>query len=504
MNKLFKLIYVNILKLFGLNEIITLEKKNIKSNLELKAIIIAIAGLIGGYLLYKMYSLLNVNSLVIGFSISVILCFLLNFNNINSILFHDNDTEYLFSLPISTKQIVLSKLFNIYLKNIIYVIIIMVTSFLYYNSVINRVNEDLGIMLIICSLMIPLVPISLVTIFLYYYNYLKINNRVLLNVLSVIIVTGIGMLCYFVSNKMLLIIGYYIYPLLGLFYLVVKSYDIISFILFIIISVAVVYLYTLIMSDKYNVMVSTLKGFNKSKKKYKVKSFNCKSLFGVVKKELLYLFSNHKYFYNTFSISILFSLALVIIVLLGVRITNYEDIVKLFGPTILAMTASFGVFTINGISLEQNNLEMIKAMPISFNKYMLAKVFSNLLVAMFFILVNGICYTIIFERHGFDMVIGYILSLGAVLFNIVFCLFIDLRFPIKNANNESEILNRRLLSIVPKIIAIVIGLLPMLLPMIIDTKIILLTYLGLLLLGTLLIILIYLIKRNAILKNLFN
>ena len=168
------------------------------------------------------------------------------------------------------------------------------------------------------------------------------------------------------------------------------------------------------------------------------------------------------------------------------------------------MVAALGVFTINGISLEQNNLDIIKAMPISFNKYILAKIFSNLLLAIIFIIINGICYTIIFDRHNFDMVIGFILPLGAVLFNIVFCMLLDLRFPVKKVNNESEILNRRLLSLVPKVVAIVIGLLPMLLPMIIDTNIILLTYLGLLLLGTLLSILNYVIKRKAILKNLFN
>ena len=132
------------------------------------------------------------------------------------------------------------------------------------------------------------------------------------------------------------------------------------------------------------------------------------------------------------------------------------------------------------------------------------KYFILFFIAIIFIVINGICYTVIFERQGFDMVIGFVLPLVAVLFNIVFCMLLDLRFPVKMANNESEILNRRILSLVPKVVAIVIGLLPMLLPMIIDTEIILLTYLALLLLGTLLTILNYVIKRKVILKNLFN
>ena len=503
MNNLFKLIYVNILKLFGLNEIITLEKKNIRSNLEIKTIIIVIMAFVSGYLLYKLYFLLNVkNVLLVGFVLSILMSFLLNFNTINNILFYDTDTEYLFSLPISTKQIVLSKLFNIYLKNIAYVFVIMLTSFLYYNN-LTQVSETLGIMLIICILMLPLVPISLITLFLYFYNYMKINNKILLNIGCIIMIIGISVLCLFVNSSYLLEIGYYGYPLIALFDLII-SCDIFAFILFITISILVLYLYTLVLTDKYQVMVSTLKGVGNKHRKYNIKSLNCKKMGGTIKKELLYLFNNHKYFINIFGTSILFSLLLVILVLFKLRITNYETIVNLFGPTLLAMVGSLGVFSINGVSLEQNNLEMIKAMPIGFSKYLLAKVVSNLLVAVFFILINGICYTIIFERHGFNMVIGFILPLGATLFNIVFCLLIDLRFPVKKANNESEILSKRLLLLLPKAIAIIIGLLPVLLPMIIDTKIILLTYLAILLLGVILSILNYLIRKKTILNNLFN
>lgn len=464
MNKLFKLIYVNILKLFGFNEIVTLEKKNIRSNSEIKMIILVIMALISGYLLYQLYFIFNIkNVLLIGFVLSVVMSFLLNFSNINSILFYDNDTEYLFSLPISTKQIVLSKLFNIYLKNIIYVIVIMLTSFLYYNN-LNQVSGTLGIMLIICTLMIPLVPISLITLFLYFYNYMKIKRRFLLNIIWILLVIGISVISFFVKSNSLIEIGYYGYPLVALFDLII-SCDMLAFILFIAISILVLYLYTLVLTDKYQVMVSTFKGVDKKNKKYNIKSLNCKKIGGTIKKELYYLFNNHKYFINIFGISIIFSLLFILLVIFKVRITNYEEIINLFGPTLLSMIAALGVFTINGISLEQNNLEMIKAMPIGFGKYLFAKVVSNLLVAGLFILINGICYSIIFERHGFNMVIGFILPLGAVLFNTVFCLLIDLLFPVKKASDESEILSKRLVLLVPKAIAIIIGLLPILLPM---------------------------------------
>lgn len=503
MNKLFKVMYVNILKLFGLNEIVTLRKKNIKSNLEIKAIVLSIVLLAGCYILYKAYYLFNVkNVLLVGFVISTLMCFLLNFNNINSILFYDVDTEYLFSLPISTKQIVLSKLFNIYLKNIVYVIAVMLTSFLFYINNVN-VSDTLGIMLIISTLMIPLVPIILITLILYLYNYIKINNIILLRILNVIIVVGISLLCLNVNSSKIFNISYYAYPLIALFDLI-KECDIIAFLFYIMISILVIYLYTLILTDKYQVMVSTLKGVNKSKKKSKIRCINFRKFGGSIKKELLYLFNNYKYFNNVFSVSIIFSLLLIILVIFKVRINQYDTMTNLYGPPLLAMVGSLGVFTINGISIEQNNLEIVKAMPMGFSKYLLSKVVSNLLVGLLFIIVNGICYSIIFNRHGFNMVIGFILPVGALLFNVIVCLLIDLKFPIKRANNDSEILNRRLLSIVPKVISIIIGLLPLLLPMISDTKIILLTYLAIFLLGTIICLIYYLVKHCSILNNLFN
>ena len=52
MNKLLKLIYVNFLGLFDVNKIKTARKEGVKSNLENRSIIIMIAFLLGGYLLY--------------------------------------------------------------------------------------------------------------------------------------------------------------------------------------------------------------------------------------------------------------------------------------------------------------------------------------------------------------------------------------------------------------------------------------------------------------------
>ena len=52
MNKLFKLIYVNLLGLFDINKIIIAREDGVKSNLEKRVIIVALINVVYAYFLY--------------------------------------------------------------------------------------------------------------------------------------------------------------------------------------------------------------------------------------------------------------------------------------------------------------------------------------------------------------------------------------------------------------------------------------------------------------------
>ena len=74
MNKIFKLIYVNILNLFDINKIIIAREDGVKSNLEKRTILVALIYVVFAYFLYIMLNKLvledNVYLLVIGFIVS--------------------------------------------------------------------------------------------------------------------------------------------------------------------------------------------------------------------------------------------------------------------------------------------------------------------------------------------------------------------------------------------------------------------------------------------------
>ena len=52
MNKLFKLIYVNLLGLFNINKIIVAREDGVKSNLEKRTILVALINVVYAYFLY--------------------------------------------------------------------------------------------------------------------------------------------------------------------------------------------------------------------------------------------------------------------------------------------------------------------------------------------------------------------------------------------------------------------------------------------------------------------
>ena len=61
MNKLFKLIYVNLLSLFDINKIIIAREDGVKSNLEKRTILVALINVVYAYFLYVILNKLNIS-----------------------------------------------------------------------------------------------------------------------------------------------------------------------------------------------------------------------------------------------------------------------------------------------------------------------------------------------------------------------------------------------------------------------------------------------------------
>ena len=174
MNKLIKLIIVHIMGWLNYNNIVKEIESGVRGKHEIRTILVVIVSLFYGYFLYFLFNYLGVKLIdktliyLIGFIVSSIVCFYVSFIHVDPIIFKSEDSEYLFSLPLTKHQIIFSKLFSIYIRNLFYVLIVMIPCILAYAKLVT-INETIVLLYIISCLCIPFIPI-LFSVLVYYFN----------------------------------------------------------------------------------------------------------------------------------------------------------------------------------------------------------------------------------------------------------------------------------------------------------------------------------------------
>ncbi len=122
MIKLIKLIIVNLLSVTNLQRIKMAHEQNLRDPKETQIIIYSIFYFLLGYFVYFFANRYLINLKDIIPIIAYISCFFiilfLNIINTKDTIFSSEENEFLFSLPLKTSEIILSKLAIIYVKNI--------------------------------------------------------------------------------------------------------------------------------------------------------------------------------------------------------------------------------------------------------------------------------------------------------------------------------------------------------------------------------------------------
>lgn len=523
MNKLFKLIYINLLDLFDINKIIIAREDGVKSNLEKRLVITCLISLFYGYLVYMFLTNLNFSNtyliLSIGFVFATILCFVNDLSNVESAIFKNADNDILFSFPITRYQILFSKLFVVYIRNLLFVAIIMVASFLaFYNSGAD-VTDTMVLMYILGSLIIPLVPIVFATIISYFKDYFKVkyNNSFGYKLVKNLLIILVFVLIYLlfsdvkiddVNTGIVNLINRvnYVVPLNYLFYSAIKNENIFSFIGLIVIPIIITYLYMFFINNNYLKICSKLKGVNKKEKFVYKKSNNFGRFWGMVKKEFIYLFKNKQYLFSSFGISLIFTVILFLLLsLINIdslyTIEKMSDYIDLYLPTIFAMLVTLSCSTIVAMSLERSNMQILRTMPISIGKILTSKWFVNVIVGSVFVVINGSIVWYFLDYDVWNVVFTYLLPFVALLFVSLTGLVLDYRFI---ENNEYAIVKQRLVTMVPTFLSVFIGIFPFSITLYFDYRYVLGSYMLAMIIGIVIEIVYLIVNKKKLLKGLFN
>ncbi len=527
MNSFFKLLYINLLSLFDINKIKVAREDGVKSNLEKKTIISVIVALFYGYLLYKLLMISNItnkiNILTLGFALSSIFGLVMDITLIEPIIFKNEDNEMLFALPLSKYQIVFSKLFNIYLRNLMFVAIIMFSSMMGYINYGYSISDDLLLMYIMSSLFIPFIPIVIATIISYINSFLKVKliNKKIFYYIGKYLVIGLGCLGIYlifkdanVSNlnefiQVFLKKVNVIYPMNFFFYIMIRDENVFFFLLLILIPIFIIYAYSFLLSNNYLKICSMLKGIKKKVLfKYK-KTLNLHKVLGMVRKEVINLISNKFYLVSSYLMVAIVTVGLFIVLKIAnleqiIRIENFDIYLKLYCPTILAMFVTFNVMSISQMSLEKDNIQILRTMPIGMSEILFSKWLTNVLISSIFIILNTFTIYFNLSKDISLFIFNLIVPLSALMFTSLTSLVLDYRFICKNETNDNVIIKQRLITLIPTFISLVIGIAPFFLPAYKQYKFALGSYILLFMILMMIEIVYLIINRKKLVKGLFN
>lgn len=525
MNKLFSLIYVHLLNLFDINKIIVARNDGVKSNLEKKSIFTGLMALFYGYVLYKAFCLFPITEPILilnfAFFFSSILCFLSSLMVIEPILFKNEDNEMLFAFPVTRYQILFSKLFVIYLRNLIYTAIIMIAMLFSYTTYVSSISDVFMLMYILSIFIIPLVPIVFATILAYFHDYfkLKIDNSFLFRLMKTLFFCCLLFLLFFLfrdvagTNFSLLLSLFNqkikcIYPMLLLFEFFLVKENIFFFIGYVLLSILVIYVYTLFVTNHYLKMCSLLKGVKKNKAFSYKKRHNLHQVGGMLRKEMLHLLHDKVYFRSSFSTLCLFSCLLFLCLYFFdsssfQQIENFSVYVNTYLPMVLAMFATFSNAAISSFSLEKDNMQMLLSMPVRMGKIILGKWLPNLIFGIFFVLVNGFMVWFYLDLERWVLLYCFLLPFVALLFVSFTSLVVDYRFIEKNETDDNTIIKQRIFVFVPMFLSFIIGVGSFFLPLYKDYELLLGSYVLLMVLFLLGEILYLILYRKKLLRNLF-
>ena len=382
-----------------------------------------------------------------------------------------NDADFLLSLPIKKRDIIISKLVNKYLFDLFFSVVLLLPFVIMYEITAPSFSATVLIFGIFSVIFLPLLSVGISEIMEFIvvklFNKIKYGNvlkslvptiiYIVLISLMIIKTSGYGtveyvsMEAYFqdrwLSNQILSFIF---------------DQSIVSILVFIGItfvpSIIGIVLYTSIYGKNFGDYTDV-----KAKLQLKKKQAPFHHL---LKKEIKYYFSTPAYLVNT-----IIGPILILILSIAIATMGADKILSVFQlvvsndelPYILALlinlcTAMTCISCVS-VSLEGKTIWLIQSLPISTNQFFASKLFIPLIVVLPPILISSVIFGFILNSFIFALII-FAISFLFLLINDVSGLMINLWFPKLSWENETQVVKQSLSVLLSMVLNIVMALLP--------------------------------------------
>ena len=511
----------------------TLDTRSLKKNkgktisflafISLVLIIAIIVSVIYNLMFVYLFKESNVNILYVALLFAGISSILILLTSIvrTKAIFISKDYDILRSMPIKKSDIILSKVFSLYLIELLYSSIIMIPN----GIIISIFSNNIFYLFsgIIISIFLPFLPIVLGTLFgllvTIIFDRFKYGN-----IISIVLYTIFFALIFFFSYKIgrmsndeevvntiykLTSFFKYLNPSLFLIELSFFNHWIYG-LLFILSNIILGFLALFIISYFFD-KVRTLTNSSFQSKKYNINIKNKGELKSLLQFEFKRYFSSKLYCINTISSGVV-ALLVVIGTITSLSSVNSQqdskflEYINYYAPfTSLIICFMIGITTpaSSAISIEGKNMWFIKSLPINYKNYYKSKIILSTSVLALFTLVSSISLIIYLHPNILDSL--FIIFIPIMYVFLVSCIGfrINLSFYKFNWLNEAEVVKNSKSVVISMLVSfLLVFLLAISIPIAIYNKYLALLYIFILLFS--LDIIFYFVNNSIVTNKIYN
>ena len=362
----------------------------------------------------------------------------------NSMLYNAKDNDLLLSMPIKPWQIIFSRVFTLYIMDLLYEALVLVPCFAAY---IIRCGISFGVMLsgVFMLLVLPLLSLalSLVLGFLVAIASGRMKNKSLITVIVSVVFIALyfyvvaelqNYIALLVANGALIAknIKAFAYPVYAMG--MACTGDILGLLVFLAVVLALFALVYYVLTKSFLKLATAKRGAKKAV--YREKSYRMGSaMSALLKKEFLHFWSSPTYMLNSSVGSIFIIIAAVFVFFKGgdlaqslLVLQGAEELIPLIICALVCAMASMNIITAPSVSLEGRNLWLLRSLPVSAWEVLKSKIALHMILSGIPSFIFAVVCVSVFPMDAAAMTI---IPMMAIISNLMFA-FMGLAFNLKH------------------------------------------------------------------------
>lgn len=400
-----------------------------------------------------------------------------------SLIFNCRDDQLLLSLPIKRSTVLFIRIFKFYVFEFIYHALLIIPLIIAYLRWAKVIEGTLFFTTFIMLFILPIIPIviscfigAISTSISSRFQYKKLVQTVLsMIILGIVFYLSFQMddfLNYLVKHATSIndLVTKIYYPA-GVYTNLIMNFNLKDLLVFTLENILLFVIMIVVLSKFYFKINSRMKIVENKKSKRTNLHIKTKSIMNsFVHKELLTFLNTPVFIINagfglflfilmSFVMTIRFDSVIPILTdpkTINLSIDFINNYLALFIFLLIAFTSFMTSITNSVISLEGRNINILKSLPISTKKILLAKIYSSMVLTTPVLLLGTIILLLRFKISIIDSILLLGLSLLAPLISHFVGLIINLKFPKLDAENAAEVVKQSTSSFLAVMIGMVL------------------------------------------------